>query len=79
MYLDAVTGKVLEVRFQFTTFNPFARVPISFYRNIELELKEQISFVTTDVGKQLNYIMLSWRQRPKGALPPPDTDLVPIE
>ncbi|MBQ8521765.1 MAG: DUF5043 domain-containing protein [Bacteroides sp.] len=79
MYLDAVTGKVVEVGFQFTTFNPYARVPISYYRDIELKLKEQISLVTTDVGKQLNYIMLSWRQRPRGALPPPDTDLVPIE
>ena len=70
MYLDALTGKVLEVKFSFTIFNPFARVPISFYRDIELKLKEQISFVTTDVGKQLNYIILSWNQRPRGALPP---------
>lgn len=79
MYLDATTGKVLEVRFRSSLYGPYARVPISFYRDIELKLKEQISFVTTDVGKQLNYIILSWNQRPRGALPPPDTDLVPIE
>ena len=75
MYLDALTGKVIEVTFDFLAIDPYARIPISVYRDIELKLKEQISFTTTDVGKQLNYIMLSWNQRPKGALPP----ITPIE
>ena len=75
MYLDSNTGKVSEVSFRFSPFVPYARIPISVYRDIELKLKEQISFTTTDVGKQLNYIMLSWNQRPKGALPP----ITPIE
>ena len=32
------------------------------YREIEVKLKEQIHFKPGEVGKQLNYIMLSWRQ-----------------
>ena len=59
MYLDAMTGKVVEVTFDFLAIVPYARMPISIYRDIELKLKEQISFTTTNVGKQLNYIMLS--------------------
>ena len=37
---------------------------------IEVKLKEQIHFKPGEVGKQLNYIMLSWRQKPQGKLPP---------
>ncbi|WP_270458619.1 DUF5043 domain-containing protein [Bacteroides intestinalis] len=67
MYLDPNTGKVVEVNFQFTTFSPYAQIPLSVYRNIEVQLKEKISYAPTKVGKQLNYIMLSWGQTPKGA------------
>ena len=41
-----------------------------FGREIEVKLKEQIHFKPGEVGKQLNYIMLSWRQKPQGKLPP---------
>ena len=70
MLLSPDTGKVIEVYFNFTTFNPYARVPLYVYREIEVKLKEQIHFKPGEVGKQLNYIMLSWRQKPKGKLPP---------
>ena len=62
--------KVMEVNFNFTTFSPYARVPLHVYREIEVKLKEQIHFKPGEVGKQLNYIMLSWRQKPQGKLPP---------
>ena len=67
MYLDPNTGKVVEVCFIFTTFSPYAKVSVSAYRNIEVQLKEKISYTPTSVGRQLNYIMLSWDQKPKGA------------
>ena len=60
----------MEVNFNFTTFSPYARVPLHAYREIEVKLKEQIHFKPGEVGKQLNYIMLSWRQKPQGKLPP---------
>ena len=66
MFLDPETGKVAEVRFNFATFSPYAKVPLSVYRNIEVQLRENISYTSTTVGKQLNYIMLSWSQTPIG-------------
>jgi len=65
MYLEPNTGKVVEVCFIFTTFSPYAQIPLSVYRDIEVKLKENISYIPTSVGKQLNYIMLSWGQIPK--------------
>ena len=69
MYLDPNTGKVVEVCFIFTTFSPYAQIPLSVYRDIEVQLKENISYTPTSVGRQLNYIMLSWDQTPKGRKP----------
>ena len=69
MLLSPDTGKVMEVNFNFTTFSPYARVPLHVYREIEVKLKEQIHFKPGEVGKQLNYIMLSWRQKPQGNSP----------
>ena len=77
MFLDPKTGKVVEVLFNLATFSPYAKVPLSVYRDIEVQLKENISYTPTTVGKQLNYIMLSWSQTPIGrhnlVLPPVDS------
>ena len=69
MLLSPFTGKVIEVNFSFPAFSPYAKVPLHVYREIEVELKEQIHFTPGEVGKQLNYIMLAWLQKPKGRLP----------
>lgn len=61
MYISPLTGKVLEVNFQFTTFSPAATIPLSVYRNIETSLISNVSFVPTSYGKKLNYIIL-WRR-----------------
>ena len=61
MYISPTTGKVIEVNFQFTTFNPAATIPLSVYRQIELDLKNNIWFTPTDYGKTLNYIFLGCR------------------
>lgn len=66
MYLDPNTGKVAEVNFILTTTCPYAQIPISVYRDIEVKLKESVYYTPTSIGKQLNYIMLSWSQKPKG-------------
>lgn len=65
MYIDPDTGKVIDVEFQFVTFNPYATIPVSVYRKIELEIKKNVWFTTTVEGKKRNYIMLWWRQEPK--------------
>lgn len=68
LYLDPMTGKVNEVVFSFMTFSLYPRIPISVYRDIELKLKKEISLVPTEIGKKLNYILVSWSQKPKGKL-----------
>ena len=70
MLLSPNTGEVMEVNFNFFTFEPYAKVPLHVYREIEVKLKEQIQFKPIEEGKQLNYIMLAWMQKPQGKLPP---------
>lgn len=65
MYIDPDTGKVADVEFMFVTFDPYATIPISVYRKIEVEIKKNIWFKITPESKKRNYIMLWWRQEPK--------------
>ena len=65
LYIDPDTGKVADVEFLFVTFNPYATIPVSVYREIEVEIKKNIWFKITPEGKKRNYIMLWWRQEPK--------------
>lgn len=69
MLLSATTGEVIEVNFMFMTFELYARVPLHIYREIEVNLREQIHYTPGELGKQLNHIMLAWTQKPKGKLP----------
>ncbi|MGP1624237.1 DUF5043 domain-containing protein [Bacteroides heparinolyticus] len=63
MYISPETGKVVEVDFTLATFSPFATIPLSVYRKIEIELKQQIWFTPTKDGKRLNYLMRFWMHR----------------
>ena len=78
LFLNSETGKVEEVSFWFTHFGPFATLPLSTYRNIELQLIRDVSYTPSAIGKQLNYIMLSLMRRPKGASSS-DTGITPSE
>ena len=62
IYIDSETGKVTEVDFYFTTVSPFATIPVSVYRKIELELKKNIWFVPTAEGKRMNFLVRMWSQ-----------------
>ena len=68
MLLSPNTGKVMEVNFNFSTLSHTPKCHY-MYREIEVKLKEQIHFKPIEEGKQLNYIMLAWMQKPKGKLP----------
>ena len=63
MYISPETGKVIEVEFHLSTVSPFATIPLSVYRKIEVELKKQIWFTPTKDGKRLNYLMRFWMHR----------------
>lgn len=65
MYINPDSGKVSEVKFDFVSFRPYVTIPVSVFRKIELELKNNIWFTTTDEGKKRNYIICGWRHEPK--------------
>lgn len=65
LYISPDTGKIMEVNFNFITVNPFASIPVSVYRNIEMQLKKDIWFTPTAEGKKLNYLFLNWSQEAK--------------
>ena len=60
MYISPETGKVIEVEFTFVTVSPFATIPLSVYRKIEVELKKQVWFTPTKDGKRLNHLLRGW-------------------
>ena len=62
MTVDTSTGKVIEVHFCFFYDDSFGSIPVSTFRKVELELKEQIWFIPTKVGKALKFIKRGWMQ-----------------
>ena len=51
--------------FEFHKSDPFAAIPISVYRKIETELKSNIWYTPTELGRKMNYILYWWDQKPK--------------
>ncbi len=72
MYIDSNTGKISEVYFSFLYLNPYAYIPVSTYRNIEVQLKQNIHFTPSELGRQLKVIMISWAHKPTGYLGTPE-------
>ncbi len=64
--ISSSTGKITNVYFDFFVWEGYVDVPVEVYREIELRLKSELSFELTDLGRQLNYCLLSWRQCPIG-------------
>ena len=54
---------VAEVQFTFSSNSPFATLPVSVFRQIELEIKRQIRFMPSAVGRQLNYVAVGFPVR----------------
>ena len=57
--INSDTGEIFEVEFRFDTDNPFTTIPVQVYRNIEVNLKNQLRFNPTAQGRRLNYIFHS--------------------
>lgn len=65
MYIDPDTGKIADIQYQFLSIEPYATIPVSVYRKIEVELKKNVWFVPTEEGKRRNYIVLGWQHEVK--------------
>lgn len=61
--INSDTGKIDEVYFGFTQIGPYAQLPISVFREIELSLIGT-QFKLTDFGKRLNYLYMWWAVAP---------------
>lgn len=80
LYIEPTTGKIADVVFEFTTDNLaeiYTQVPVSVYREIEVELKENVRFTPSALGKKLNYIFMFWTQDPNVTVK--SDPLTPIE
>ena len=64
MSLNSETGRVDEVYFRFYHRDPYAKIPVSTFRKMELELKEKVRFQPTEDGKKLDYIYYAPNFRP---------------
>lgn len=65
MYVNTSSGKIDEVSFEFQKTSPFATIPVSVYRKIEVGMKQKLSFKVTEEGKKLNYILYWNRVAPE--------------
>ncbi|MDR1120493.1 MAG: DUF5043 domain-containing protein [Dysgonamonadaceae bacterium] len=63
MTINSDNGHVIEVDFRFLKNSPFATIPISTYRTIEQNLKNQIWFTPTEVGSQLLVLVCGWMHK----------------
>ena len=68
LFFSPVTGDLAEVCFNFSIFRDSARIPISYYRDIELQLKEQVRVKVLEGGKHLTYLMTCVTHAPEGRL-----------
>lgn len=59
MSLNSETGKLEEAYFHLYYRSPYAKIPVSVYRKIELELKAKVKFKPTEEGRVLDYIYLA--------------------
>ena len=55
-FINTDTGKVDDVRFYFDCDSSYVYLPVSFFRQLELAFKENIQYVLTDAGKNLNFV-----------------------
>ena len=55
LFLCTDTGKVDDVEFSFHSRSPFGTIPVSTFRQIELEIKEQLMF-SLNWGSLLNFV-----------------------
>lgn len=59
LFVNPDTGEVMEVEFRFNSSSPFATIPVSVFRQIELDLKEQVNIPATPFGRTMNFLRVS--------------------
>ena len=60
IYINSSTGRIMEIDYSFIKTSPFAEIPVSVFREIELKVKDDICFMITDAGRKYNYVYFFW-------------------
>ena len=60
LHINPNSGKIDGVIFNFLNDQPFATIPVSTYRNIELKLKETMTYTPTAYGTRQNSLFHGW-------------------
>lgn len=60
IYINSTTGRITDVKYTFARRGPFAQIPLSVFREIEVKLKEEIYFTLTEAGRKVNYVYFGW-------------------
>ena len=68
--ISSSTGEITDVYFEYDIASGYISIPLSVFRAIELQLKEQIVFELTEEGRNMNYCYLAWMQCPTGYVAP---------
>ena len=61
LYANSETGVIEDVVFEFVKIDPYATVPVSVYRKIEVGIKQKLRLVPTAEGRRLSYLFC-WNQ-----------------
>ena len=79
--ISSSTGEITDIYFSYDLMvsSRYRSIPISVFRAIELQLKEQIVFELTEEGRRLNYCYLAWTQCPTGYVAPTLDPDVPFD
>ncbi len=56
LYINSSSGRVDGVLFHFSKDDYFSKIPVYYYRKIELEIKKRLKFRRTKAGKRMNYV-----------------------
>jgi hypothetical protein len=68
MIINPDTGNVWEVIFDFSTRSNYANIPIEKYREIELAIKNNVTFQISSAGQALNYCITFFNFAPTGIM-----------
>lgn len=50
----------MEVYFEFDILSLYNTVPLSTYREIEVELMDKVCFIPSETGRMLDFILFHW-------------------
>ena len=69
LFINPIDGKIDEISYNFFSFDDCAKIPVSYYRDIETKIKEQVQITPLEEVKYLNYVLVAGSHVPTGRLP----------